>query len=97
YNNVIGNGNPIGVGIMLYGADGVISRNNNIFGHEKWGTASFSGPELFGVNTGDDAKNMNNQFIDNKMGRDGADKNAIDFFNDGSGGGNCWQGNTAAG
>ncbi len=62
FNNVIGNGNPIGVGIMLYGADGVISRNNNIFGHEKWGTASFSGPEIFGVNVGDDAMNMNNQF-----------------------------------
>ena len=97
YNNVIGNGNPIGVGIMLYGADGVISRNNNIFGHEKWGTANFSGPELFDVNKGDDAKNMNNQFIDNKMGRNGQDPNAIDFFNDASGGGNCWSGNTAAG
>lgn len=97
YNNVIGNGNPIGVGIMLYGADGVISRNNNIFGHEKWGTAAFSGPELFGVNDDDDAKNLNNQFIDNKMGRNGVDPNAIDFFNDASGGGNCWSGNTAAG
>lgn len=97
YNNVIGNGNPIGIGIMLYGSDGVISRNNNIFGHEKWGAASFSGPEAFGVNNDDDAINMNNQFINNKMGLNGADKNAIDFFNDASGGGNCWQGNTAAG
>lgn len=97
YNNVIGNGNPIGVGIMLYGADGVVAKNNRIFGHEKWGTANFSGPELFGVNTGDDAKNMNNQFIDNEMGLNGADKNAIDFFNDASGGGNCWSGNTANG
>ena len=97
YNNVIGNGNPIGVGVMLYGADGVTVRNNEIFGHEKWGAAAFSGPELFDVNKGDDAKNMNNHFIDNKMGRNGQDKNAIDFFNDASGGGNCWSGNTANG
>lgn len=97
YNNVIGDGNPIGVGIMLYGTDGVIARNNNIFGHEKWGVATFSGPELFDVNVGDDAKNMNNQFIDNEMGLNGTDGNAIDFFSDASGGGNCWSGNTATG
>ncbi|MCB0870019.1 MAG: hypothetical protein KDB52_04230 [Solirubrobacterales bacterium] len=97
YNNVIGNGNPIGVGVMLYGSDGVTVRNNNIFGHEKWGAAAFSGPDLFGVNDGDDAKNMNNQFIGNKMGRNGEDNNAIDFFNDASGGGNCWADNTASG
>lgn len=94
---VIGNGNPFGAGIMLYGTDGVIVRNNEIFGNEKWGVASFSGPELFGVNTGDDARNMNNQMIGNKMGRNGADPNAIDFFNDASGGGNCWSDNSAAG
>jgi hypothetical protein len=94
---VIGNGNPIGVGVVLYGTDGVTVRNNEIFGNEKWGAASFSGPELFGVNTGDDARNMNNKFIGNKMGRNGVDPNAIDFFNDNSGGGNCWQGNTASG
>jgi hypothetical protein len=94
---VIGNGNPIGAGILLYGTDGVIVRNNEIFGNEKWGVAAFSGPELFGVNTGDDAKNMNNQIMNNKMGRNGVDPNGFDFFNDDSGGGNCWQGNTAAG
>ena len=97
YNNVIGNGNPIGVGVMLYGADGVTVRNNKIFGHEKWGAATFSGPELFGVNDGDDAKNLNNKFIDNEMGLNGADENALDFFHDYSGGGNCWSGNTANG
>ncbi|MDQ5895292.1 MAG: hypothetical protein QG596_1553 [Actinomycetota bacterium] len=97
YNNVIGNGNPIGVGIMLYGADGVTVRDNKIFGHEKWGTANFSGPELFGVNDGDDAKNLNNHFTNNEMGLNGADPNALDFFNDFSGGGNCWSDNTANG
>lgn len=94
---VIGNGNPTGIGIMLYGSDGVVSKNNNIFGNEQWGAATFSGPELFGVNTGDDAKNMNNQFIDNQMGRNGDDPNGnYDFFSDYSGGGNCWSGNTSS-
>ena len=94
---VIGNGNPTGIGIMLYGTDGVIVRDNNIFGNEQWGVGAFSGPELFGVNDGDDAKNMNNQFLNNKMGRNGTDPNGnYDFFTDYSGGGNCWSGNTSS-
>ena len=96
-DTVIGNGNPTGVGIMLYGSDGVVSKNNNIFGNEQWGAATFSGPELFGVNDGDNAKNTNNQFIDNTMGRNGTDPNGnYDFFTDNSGGGNCWSGNTSS-
>ena len=40
--------------------------------------------------------NLNNKFIDNNMGRNGDDPNRkFDFFSDYSGGGNCWQGNTA--
>ena len=94
---VIGNGNPTGIGIMLYGTDGVVVRDNRIFGNEQWGVATFSGPELFGVNVGDDAKNMNNQFTNNKMGLNGTDKNGnYDFFTDYSGGGNCWSGNTSS-
>jgi hypothetical protein len=97
-NTVIGNGNPIGIGIELYGSDSIIVRNNNIFGNEQWGAATHSGPELFGVNDGDDAKNLNNQFIGNKMGRNGLDPNGnYDFFSDFSGGGNCWSDNTANG
>ena len=95
FETVIGNGNPMGVGVMLYGSDSVIVRNNRIFGHEKWGAAAFSGPQAFGVNNGDDAMNLNNQFIDNEMGRDGVDPNATDFFTDYSGGGHCWSGNQA--
>ena len=96
-DTVIGNGNPTGIGIMLYGSDGVVSKNNNIFGNEQWGAATFSGPELFGVNDGDDAKNTNNEFIDNSMGRNGQDPNGnYDFFSDYSGGGNCWSGNGSA-
>lgn len=87
---------PIGIGVALYGSDGVEVYKNNIFGNEKWGTATFSGPELFDINVGDDAKNMNNSFKDNNMGRGGLDPNGkYDFFSDYSGGGNCWQGNSA--
>jgi len=94
-STVIGNGNPIGMGVQLYGSDGVIVRNNDIFGNEQWGAITHSGPELFGVNDGDDAKNLNNQFIGNRMGRNGTDPNGnADFFSDFSGGGNCWSGNT---
>ncbi|HRV59196.1 MAG: hypothetical protein KDB54_03835 [Solirubrobacterales bacterium] len=87
---------PIGIGVVLYGTDSVQVYDNNIFGNEKWGAATFSGPELFDVNEGSDAMNMNNQFVDNNMGRDGVDPNGnYDFFSDYSGGSNCWQGNTA--
>ena len=40
------------------------------------------------------AVNENNQFIDNQMGRNGTDTNGYDFFNDGSGKGNCFSGNS---
>ncbi|MBN8867716.1 MAG: hypothetical protein J0H98_09190 [Solirubrobacterales bacterium] len=87
---------PIGIGVALYGSDGVQVYDNNIFGNEKWGAATFSGPEAFDVNQGDDAKNMNNHFTGNQMGRGGADPNGkFDFFSDYSGGGNCWQDNSA--
>ena len=89
---------PTGIGVMLFGNDGIEVRGNRIFGHEKWGAAAFSSPVLAGEvvsNNGDDAKNLNNAFIDNVVGGNG-DPNATDFLNDGSGGGNCFSGNTAA-
>jgi hypothetical protein len=88
---------PTGVGIVLYGGDGNVVKQNNVFGNYKWGVASFSGPgEIYVANEGDEAKNVNNQIVENSMGREGADPNGeYDFWNDGSGGGNCWGGNTA--
>jgi hypothetical protein len=88
---------PTGVGIVLYGGDGNVVKQNKVFGNDKWGIASFSGPgEVFVANEGDDAKNVNNQILENSMGRDGADPNGeFDFWNDATGGGNCWGGNTA--
>ena len=64
---------PTGIGIILYGGDGNIVRQNNVFGNYKWGIASFSGPgEAFVANEGDDAKNINNQIVENSIGRDGS-------------------------
>jgi parallel beta-helix repeat protein len=87
---------PTGVGIVLYGGAGNVVRDNNVFGNYKWGIASFSGPgELFVANVGDDAKSINNEIAENRMGRDGADPNGeYDIWNDGTGGGNCWAANT---
>ena len=84
---------PTGIGIVMFGADGWTVKNNNIFGHYKWGTATFS--DAVG-NEGDDAISRNNQYLNNKMGRGGTDPNAYDFFVDGSGSGNCFSGNTSS-
>jgi parallel beta-helix repeat protein len=87
---------PTGVGIVLYGGDGNVVRQNDVFGNYKWGIASFSGPgESFVANVGNDAKNINNQIVENTMGREGADPNGeYDLWNDATGGGNCWSGNS---
>ncbi len=55
-----------------------------------WGAALFSDPL---GNEGDDAIAMNNQLVNNSMGRDGTDTNRKDFFTDGSGSNNCFEGN----
>ncbi|MDX6634341.1 MAG: hypothetical protein QOF06_544 [Solirubrobacterales bacterium] len=87
---------PTGVGIVLYGGANNVVKGNNVFGNYKWGIASFSGPgEIFVANEGDDAKSINNQVIENVMGREGADPNGeFDFWNDNTGGGNCWGANS---
>lgn len=88
---------PTGTGIILYGGAGNIVRHNNVFGNYKWGIASFSGPgESFIANEGNDAISINNQVVENTMGRGGADPNGeYDFLSDATGGGNCWSGNSA--
>jgi hypothetical protein len=83
---------PTGVGIALFGAQGWVVQNNNVFGNFKFGVAAFSDP----FNEGDDAISRNNQIINNAMGRDGTDINAVDFWIDGSGSGNCFSGNNSS-
>lgn len=87
---------PTGVGIVLFGSANTVIRQNNVFGNYKWGVASLSAPgEFLVANVGDDAKNINNQVLENSMGRGGADPNGeFDFWNDATGGGNCWAGNS---
>jgi hypothetical protein len=88
---------PIGVGVVLYGGDNNVVRGNHVFGNYKWGIASFSGPgETFIADAGNEAKNVNNEIVENVMGREGADPNGeFDIWNDGTGGGNCWGANSA--
>lgn len=84
---------PIGTGVVLFGVTGWTVEDNAIFGNFKWGGAVFS--DAVG-NEGDDAIATNNRFINNEMGRNGADTNGVDFFTDGSGSGNCFQGNVTS-
>jgi Pectinesterase len=81
---------PTGVGVALFGSDRWIVRDNRIFGNFFWGAASFSDP------FNEVAVNQNNRFIHNQMGRGGTDTNRFDFFNDGSGSGNCFAGNSSS-
>ena len=81
---------PTGTGVILLGSNGWVVKNNDIFGNFMWGVASVSNP----FNTA--ALNENNRIVDNTMGRGGTDTNRFDFFNDGSGKGNCWKGNQSS-
>ncbi len=88
---------PMGIGVGLFGSDGIEVYDNDIFGNEKWGVMTFSAPVVgtsVVANEGDDAKNLNNSFTNNRMGRNGQDPNGVDFLNDHTGGGNCFSGNT---
>ena len=81
---------PTGVGVVLFGSDGWLVKENRIFGNFFWGAASFSDP--FNA----EAVNQKNRLIDNEMGRNGTDTNRFDFFNDGSGKGTCFSGNSSS-
>jgi hypothetical protein len=87
---------PTGVGIVLHGGDNDVVRGNHVFGNFKWGIASFSGPgETLIADPGNEAKNVNNEIVENVMGREGADPNGeFDIWNDDTGGGNCWGANS---
>ena len=80
---------PTGIGVIVFGGDGWIIRDNQIFGNFMWGAGLFSDP----TNTDGKALSENNQFIDNQMGRNGTDANGTDFFNDGTGDHNCFMDN----
>jgi parallel beta-helix repeat protein len=89
---------PTGVGIVLYGGDRNIVRGNRVFGNYKWGIASASGPgETLVADEGNEARSVNNEIVENMLGREGADPNGeYDVWNDDTGGGNCWGANSAS-
>ncbi len=93
---------PTGIGVILFGATNWKVDHNNIFGNFKYGSAAFSdpfnceGPPSDNCPTGDDAMSQDNKFKKNSNGRDGTDTNAVDFWADGSGKGNCFQGNDSS-
>jgi hypothetical protein len=82
---------PIGAGVILFGTTGWTVKDNSIFGNFLWGAAAFSDP----TNDTGKAENNANRFIDNKMGAKFNDANGVDFYNDGSGKGTCFEGNYA--
>lgn len=82
---------PIGAGVILFGTTNWTVKNNSIFGNFLWGVSSFSDP----TNKTGKALNEGNTIVDNKMGAAFHDTNGVDFFNDGSGKGTCFQDNGA--
>ncbi len=81
---------PTGVGVILFGSDGWMVKDNRIFGNFMWGAGAFSDP--FNAS----AVSEHNRFVDNEMGRNGTDTNQFDFFHDGSGKGTCFSGNSSS-
>ena len=84
---------PTGVGIVLLGADGWIIQNNNDLRQLQGRSAGRSPTRSTRATT---RSRTNNQFLNNAMGRGGTDTNAVDFFSDGSGSGNCYAGNVSS-
>ena len=81
---------PTGVGVVMLGVTNWKVFDNQIFGNFEWGVA------LISDFTNDDALSQNNEMTDNQMGRSGTDTNGVDFWNDGSGSGNCFHNNTSS-
>jgi hypothetical protein len=82
---------PIGIGILLFGAQGTTVEKNRIFGN--W-LSGFG--EIFQIVLKDPekAKSKDNVVRENVFGKLGADRNGRDLYYDGNGSGNCFSGNT---
>ena len=91
-------GYPIGVGVLLFGSQDTTVENNRIFGHYLAGFAAI--PQLqLAAEHADEPKLLEASILRNivvranRFGRDGNDRNARDLAYDGSGTGNCFEGN----
>jgi len=80
---------PMGVGVVLLGTTNWTISDNDIFGNFKWGFLSVSDPSFAAATT------IDNTIRGNRMGAANGDLNAVDFFSEGSGGGNCYADNGA--
>lgn len=87
---------PIGIGILLFGSQDTIVENNRIFGNWLVGFGMVQQFELAGDSDPklrEAATLRNNVVRNNRFGLGGKDLNGRDLAYDGSGTGNCFQGN----
>jgi hypothetical protein len=81
---------PVGIGILLFGAQGTVVEKNRIFGNYLGG---FGAIEQVVLKDKDKAKSKDNVVRDNVFGKQGADRNGRDLYYDGNGSRNCFSGN----
>lgn len=91
-------GYPIGVGVLLFGSQDTTVENNEIFGHYLGGFGAI--PQLqLAVDHPNEPKLLEASVLrnivvrGNQFGRGGSDRNAHDLVYNGSGTGNCFEGN----
>jgi len=92
---------PVGTGILLYGSRNTRVDNNEIFGNYLVGFGEVPAVQFDSSKCtpsvqcqGDPIPLAGNQVKSNKFGKGGADLNGRDLLYDGSGTGNCFEGNT---
>jgi hypothetical protein len=81
---------PPGLGIVLFGGRRNIVQNNRVYGNWLVGIATI---KQFILKQADAADTVGNVIQGNTLGAGGADLNGYDLFYDGSGSGNCFEGN----
>jgi hypothetical protein len=92
---------PVGTGALIAGGNRNLLQGNNIYDNWRMGAAVIGVPAAIRADNdpGHQTDTSNgNQFLTNQMGiaPDGsAAPNGVDFFWDGQGAGNCWQGNAS--
>lgn len=87
---------PIGVGILLFGSQDTTVENNRIFGNWLGGFAELPAVQLAGSEDPalKEASVLRNNVVrNNAFGAGGNDLNGRDMLYDGSGSGNCFEGN----
>jgi hypothetical protein len=92
---------PVGTGILIGGGNRNLFQDNLVYDNWRWGAGLIGVPAA--IRADDDPAHQSdtsngNQFVNNQMGiaPDGsASPNGTDFYWDGQGAANCWQGNAS--